>query len=75
MSKKINHNNNELEIRRVEINDVYCITVYKGNKPVSPTYSVSKEIESDYRVQTGGSMIDELEEVACRDIERGFYIS
>jgi hypothetical protein len=51
------------------------VSVHYGDKQVGPTYSVSKEIEGDYRVQAGGSMVAELEEIARKDVERGFYIS
>ena len=75
MSKKFVHEQKEFEIRRIEINDEYHVSVHHENKQVGPTYSVSKEIECDYRAKTGDSMVDELEEIARKDVERGFYIS
>lgn len=75
MNKKFTHNDKEFEIRHSEINNEHCIRVYQDNKQVSPTYSVSKEIESDYRTQEGKSMVEELEKTAQSDIKRGLYIS
>lgn len=75
MSKRFVHNNKEFEIKRVEIDDEYHVSAHHENRQVGPTYSVSKVIESDYRVQTGGSMVHELEEIAQKDVERCFYIS
>ena len=74
MNKKFTHNNKEFEIRHAEIDNEHCIRVYQDSKQVSPTYSVSKEIESDYRKQAGKSMLEELEKTAQSDIERGLYI-
>ena len=74
MRKQFVHEGKEFEIRRIEIDDAYHVSVHCGNKQVGPTYSVSKEIEGDYRVQAGGSMVGELEEIAQKDVERGFYI-
>lgn len=75
MSKRFVHEGKEFEIRRIEIDDAYHVSVHYGDKQVGPTYSVSKEIEGDYRVQAGGSMVAELEEIARKAVERGFYIS
>ncbi|MBW5287153.1 hypothetical protein [Burkholderia gladioli] len=75
MTKKFTHNGKEFEIRKAVIGDEHCVRVYQDNKQVSPTYSVSQEIESDYRTQTGKSMVEELEQTAQSDIERGLYIS
>lgn len=75
MNKKFIHKNKEFEIRQAEIDDEYCVRVYYDNNQVSPTYSVSKEIEGIYHTQTGKSMVDELKETAQSDIERDFYIS
>ncbi|CAM4252031.1 hypothetical protein [Kerstersia similis] len=75
MGKKFTYQGKEFEIRQGVIGDDHCVRVYQGDKQVSPTYSVSKEIESDYHAQTGKSMVDELEKTAQSDINRGLYIS
>jgi len=74
MSNRLVHQGKEFEIRRSETDDSHHVSAYHNDKQVGPTYSVRKEIERDYGVQTGGSMVDELEEVAKKDVERGFYI-
>ena len=75
MSKRFEFKGKEFEIRRVEIDDTYHVSAHCEDKQIGPTYSVSKVIEGDYRAQTGGSMVDELEEIARKDVKRGFYIS
>ena len=75
MTKQFTHNGKDFEIRRATINGEHCIRVYHNNKQVSPTYSVSEETESDYRQQSGSSMVDELEKTAQYDVERGVYLS
>lgn len=74
MTKKFMHQGKEFEVRKLEANDECCIRVYCGNKLVSPTYSVSAEIENDFRAQNGKSMIEELENTAQNDVIRGLYI-
>lgn len=75
MTKKFTHNKKEFEIRKGLINGEHCVRVFHNGKPVGPTYSVSQDIENDYQTQHGKSMIDELENTAQSDIERGLYIS
>lgn len=75
MSKKFVHKDKEFEIRKIEIDNAYHVSIHHENKQVGPTYSVSKEIECDYRAQMEDSMVDELEEIARKDVGRGFYIS
>ncbi len=75
MNRKFTHNGKEFEIRQAQINNEHCIRVYQDNKQVSPTYSVSTEIEQDFRTQHGKSMIEELAATAENDIIRGLYIS
>lgn len=75
MTKKFTHQGKEFEIRQIHINDEYYVRVYHENKQISPTYSVTTEIEQDYRSQQGKSIIDELEATAQNDVIRGIYIS
>lgn len=68
-SEKFMHKGREFEIRAAAFDHGWTVRVFHNGKCVSPPYTASFEVETDFASHGWGRVVDELMAVARDDIE------
>jgi hypothetical protein len=72
--RTVEHKGKTFSLKVVETAAGYTVAALLNGKQVSPTYSASFEVSSDYFIQHKESIIEKLLDLAQSDIEQEMYL-